>query len=244
MKITVTGDTHGEYGRLAEIIRVMSKYDDSEKYLIVAGDFGYLFMDDFAENKILNEIQQQDFTVIVIPGNHENYKAFSQYKTVDFHGAKAHMVRENVFYIRRGEIFTLGGKNFFCMGGGYSVDRYMRRRDVSYWEEEMPTDDEYKYAVENLANFRKDGKKIDYIISHTAPESGLLYLSKRHGIEELPLNNFLEYIGQLLRDEYKTHFFGHLHIDKDIAILKQRALWFDYVEINLDGGEDKTVELD
>jgi len=233
--IVFTGDTHREYGRLLEIYNVMKKYkEEKEKYICVLGDFGYLFDDSFSEKKLLDDIEKQDFVFIVIPGNHENYKAFREYEIVDFHGAKAHKVRENIYYICRGEIFELAGKFFYCMGGGNSVDRYMRRKDISYWEEEMPTDGEYKYAADTLDSHRKKGKKIDYILSHTAPLSGLAYLGKNHGQEEWPLNNFLEYVRETVKDEYTMHFYGHLHVDKELPSIKQRALWFDYVEILLE----------
>lgn len=230
----VTGDTHGEQGRLQEIIDVMQKYDAKEKYLCVAGDFGYLFDNSFSEHKMLNEIEQQDFTIIVVPGNHENYYEFPQYEVVDFHGARAHRIRKNIFYICRGEIFRIGNKSFFCMGGGNSVDAYMRRPGISWWKEEMPADDEYIYAIENIENYRKKGGKINFVISHTAPLSGLMYLRKDHGSEELPLNNFLEHVREILKDECEMHFFGHLHLDKELFAIRQRAVWFDYVELDVE----------
>lgn len=233
----ITGDTHGEYGRMIEIHNLMQKYDAKEKYICVAGDFGYLFRNSFSEHRMLDDIEKQDFTVIVIPGNHENYTEFQKYEIVDFHGAKAHKVRNNIFYICRGEIFEIGGKSFFCMSGGNSIDKYMRMANVSWWKDEMPTDEEYKHSRENLERYRADGKKIDYIISHTAPLSGLECLGKNHGQEEYPLNNFLEYIRKTVMDEYTMHFYGHLHIDKELPIIKQRALWFDYVEIMLENGK-------
>ena len=119
------------------------------------------------------------------------------------------------------------------MGGGYSIDRYMRRKNYSYWEEEMPVDDEYKYATENITKYRKDGNKIEYIISHTAPLSGLAYLGKNHGVDEKPLNNYLEYINELLSEEKIMHFYGHLHMEKELPSIKQQVLWFKYVEIDL-----------
>ena len=64
--------------------------------------------------------------------------------------------------------------------------------------------------------------------------SGLKYLGKNHGLEEFPLNNFLEYVREILKDECKMHFFGHLHEDKELNGVKQRALWFDYVELQLE----------
>lgn len=233
----ITGDTHGEYGRLYDIYLRMNRYAEKEKYICVVGDFGYLFQNSFSERKLLDDIENQDYTVIVIPGNHENYEAFQEYEVVDFYGAKAYRVRKNIFYIQRGEIFELGGKSFFCMSGGNSVDRYMRREHISWWKEEMPTDAEYKYAAENLDKYRKSGKKIDYILSHTAPLSGLKYLGKDHGQEELPLNNFLEYVREIVADEYTMHFYGHLHLDKEMPALKQHVLWYDYVELCLKDDE-------
>lgn len=231
MLIYITGDTHGEYGRICEIARMFDEADDEEKYLIVCGDFGYLLKNNFDERKLLDEIEKKDFKIIVIPGNHENYAEIMNFDTVDFNGAKAFEVRKNILYIKRGEIFELGGNSFFCMGGGYSIDRYMRTLNYSYWSEEMPTDGEYKYAVSNIEKYRDSGKKIDYIVSHTAPESGLFYLGKSHGEEEQPLNNFLEYVREELSDEVTMHYYGHLHMDKEMPAIKQRVLWFDYVKI-------------
>lgn len=231
----VTGDTHREYGRLLNIFEEMKQYDCKEKYICVTGDFGYLFENSKSEHMLLDDIENQSFAVIVIPGNHENYDEFEKYEIVDFYGAKAHKIRNNIFYICRGEIFKIGNKSFFCMSGGNSIDKYMRKENISWWEREMPDDSEYKYAADNLENYRKSGKKIDYILSHTAPLSGLAYLGKSHGWEEWPLNNFLEYVRETLKDEYTMHYYGHLHIDKEIPMLKQRALFYDYVHLDLEG---------
>lgn len=233
----ITGDTHGEYGRMPEIFDVMKKYQEKEKYLCVTGDFGYLIENTFLEHQMLNEFEQQDFTVVVIPGNHENYQEFQQYEIVDFHGAKAHKIRKNIFYICRGEIFKIGNKSFFTMSGGNSPDRYMRRENISWWKEEMPTEEQYKYAAENLARYQKGGGVINYVLSHTAPISGLAYLGKDHGYKEYPLNNFLEYVRETLADECEMHFYGHLHIDREMPSIRQRALWFDYVELMLEEEE-------
>lgn len=231
----ITGDTHGEHGRMAEIISHMRKYADmKEKYICVAGDFGYLYKDDFGEHKFLNEMEKQDFIFVVVPGNHENYDAFRKYEVVNFHGARAHRIRKNIFYVCRGEIFKIGNKSFFTMSGGYSVDGYMRRKGVSLWEAEMPTDAEYRHATENLEAYRKKGGKIDYVISHTASLSGLEYLHASHGREEYPLNNFLEYVRELLAEECEMFFFGHLHIDREMPSIKHRALSVDYVTLDLE----------
>ena len=44
-------------------------------------------------------------------------------------------------------------------------------------------------------------------------------------------NNFLEYVRETVADEYTMHYYGHLHLDKEMPVIKQRGLWFDYVEL-------------
>ena len=142
----ITGDTHNEYGRFLEIINVMGKYSAvKEKYICIAGDFGYLYRDTPEEHLVLDEMEQQDFVFVVIPGNHENYPAFQQYEIVDFHGARAHKIRNNVFYICRGEIFKIGNKSFFAMSGAYSIYwmilTQMNKEGVNGYEHNFSQDD-------------------------------------------------------------------------------------------------------
>ena len=66
----------------------------------------------------------------------------------------------------RGQVYTINGKKIFTFGGAYSIDRYMRKLNYSYWSKEIPNNDEYKEATENL---KKVDNKVDYIITHTAP---------------------------------------------------------------------------
>ncbi len=220
--IYVTGDTHGEMRRLYELDKTLKEGD----FCIVCGDFGYVFLNDVNEKHILNDMEARPYTYIFADGNHENFDALEEFPVVNFNGARAHKIRENIFHILRGEIFTLEGKSFFVFGGGYSVDKYMRREGVSWWKQELPVESEYKTANENLDRVNR---RVDYIITHTAPLSALEYLKKYHGEREYPLNNFLEYIKESCT--YKKWFFGHLHIEHEIEMYNLRALYFDIVKI-------------
>ena len=53
--IYVTGDTHGEYGRILEFDKKLKK-DDA---IIVCGDFGFIFHNDEKEKQVLNEIEKR-----------------------------------------------------------------------------------------------------------------------------------------------------------------------------------------
>lgn len=66
----------------------------------------------------------------------------------------------------RGEVYCIEGNTIFVMGGGYSIDKYRRTEGVSWWPQEMPSEEEYHNAIMNL---EKVGNHVDYIITHTAP---------------------------------------------------------------------------
>ena len=125
----------------------------------------------------------------------------------------------------------IGGRFFFCMGGGNSVNKHMARKNLTYWEEEMPTAEEYEYAMKKLQEHKNAGKRIDYVLSHAPSLSAIELLGKNHGNDELVLNSFLQKVLEMVKEEYIMHYFGHLHADKRLDDIKARALWFDYVEI-------------
>ena len=134
--IYITGDTHGDIGRMD--IPFIPEEITADDYLIICGDFGFVFFDNVAENKILNTLAKKPFTICFIGGNHENFNALINYPVEEWNGGKVHRIRKNILHLMRGQVFTIEGKTFFTMGGAYSIDRYRRRKDISYWEEELP----------------------------------------------------------------------------------------------------------
>ena len=62
--------------------------------------------------------------------------------------------------------------------------------DGRYWSEEMPSEEEYDNARENL---EKINYHVDYIITHTAPSETVYYLSTLHklGIKKIVQRNYL-----------------------------------------------------
>lgn len=40
----------------------------------------------------------------------------------------------------RGEVYNIEDKKIFVMGGAYSIDKYMRKANISWWEQELPND--------------------------------------------------------------------------------------------------------
>ena len=219
--IYITGDTHGERARL----QPAPGKDDwtADDVLIVCGDFGFIFDDNAEENSFLDETEKRPFTLCFVDGNHENFAAIGRYPVEEWNGGKAHRIRNNVFHLMRGQFFTIQGYSFFTFGGGYSIDRYMRRKNVSYWDEELPSDAEYKEAI---AALRAHDMKADYILTHTAPKEMALRMGYNPDPHEWQLEGFLEWI--MYEAEYKHWYCGHWHQDMEMSD-KFTVLYFDTV---------------
>lgn len=216
MSVYITGDTHGEQGRFLEFDKHLIMGD----YLIICGDFGYIFRNNEDENILLDRIASKPYTLLFVDGNHENFPAIYSYRREIWNGGKIHRIRKNIIHLCRGQVFQIEGKKFFTFGGAYSIDRYMRRENISWWTQEMPTDEEYAEADNNL---NIHNRIVDYIITHAAPEDTMNIFYPNH-FEEKTLNNFLEYIRETVK--YRHWYMGHLHRDEDIW-RHQSILWFE-----------------
>lgn len=212
-----TGDIHAnQYKWVEQIHPALSSGD----ILIVNGDFGIGFWNGryWSEETFFDWISEQEYTVLFVDGNHENFNKLNGYPVELWNGGKVHKIRHNLIHLMRGEVYNIDGIVVLVFGGGYSMDKYRRQENVSWWPQEMPSEVEYKNAEKNL---RKANYQVDYIITHTAPSDSLYYLSsiqslgiKKDVIEELPLNIFLDDIQR--RVTYKHWYFGHFHVDVEI----------------------------
>jgi len=223
--IYITGDTHGEQARFAALREYGEPEWTGDDCLIVCGDFGYIFYDDEKERLFLDELEQKPYTVCFVDGNHENFPAICRYPVETWNGGKVHRIRRNVLHLMRGQVFDIDGKTFFTMGGAYSIDRYMRKEGVSYWNEEVPDGDDYREASENL---KRCGHKVDYIITHTAPREMIMRMGHYPDPQDMELTGFLEWI--MYEVKYKHWYCGHWHMDREMSE-NFTALWYDVAVI-------------
>ena len=158
--IYVTGDTHGELARFSEdgdICKCL-KPDD---VLIVAGDFGFIW-GDYSDEIKLDMLEPLPFTIAFVDGNHECFPKIYSYPEETWHGGRVHRIAANIIHLLRGQVFDIEGMTIFTMGGGFSIDSAFRVPGRSWWSEELPTEAEYD---EGLANLKRHGNKVDFIIS-------------------------------------------------------------------------------
>jgi len=227
--IYITGDTHGEQSRFQDLAM---RYGENEwtkdDYLIICGDFGYLFENSEKENAFLDRLAEKPYTVCFCDGNHENFPAIFTYPKEIWQGGQIHRVRKNILHLMRGQVYEIEGKTFFTMGGAYSIDRFLRILKRSYWEEELPSNAEYREATQNL---REHHNAVDYIITHTAPRNIVHTLCKFPNEHDAELTGFLWWVSEEV--SFKKWYFGHWHTDKKIDD-RFTALWYDVVKIPTD----------
>ena len=221
----VTGDIHGRKDIWINKIEPVLK--DSDR-IIVCGDFGIGFFSD--EELFFDYISEQKYTVLFVDGNHENFdKLRNSYPVALWNGGRVHKIRPNLIHLMRGEVYMIDGKLLFAFGGGYSIDKACREKDISWWQEEMPSEKEYDNAKLNL---EKADYKVDYIITHTAPSETISYLStmrecerKNNPPQESPLNVFFDYIEENVT--YRHWFFGHFH--EDIQLWRRQTVIYNTI---------------
>ncbi len=224
--IYITGDTHGEELRFLEGNMPGEQTWTQEDYLIVCGDFGYVFLDDAYERMFLDLLEKKPYTICFCDGNHENFDRLYQYPEEQWHGGKIHRVRKNIIHLMRGEIFEICGKKVFAMGGAYSIDKYMRKEGYSWWPQELPAPEEYRQAGQNL---QKHNFQVDLVITHTAPTEVIRRMGYTPDDHDRELRGFLEWV--MYETQYSQWFFGHWHEERKLPEYKMRGLWFDVIAV-------------
>ena len=210
----ITGDTHGETSRIWYLERTWHMtWQDT---LIICGDFGFIWNGSPRENAFLDQWADSPYTVCFVDGNHENFDLLKLYPEEEWNGGRVHRIRRNILHLMRGQVYTMEGKTFFTMGGAYSIDRYMRTKNISYWDEELPNSDDYHEADRNL---KAHDYKVDYVLTHTAPREVIRYLAgKGHFFldeHDAELTGYLEYLRHEL--QFTHWYFGHFHADMEIT---------------------------
>lgn len=249
--VFITGDTHGRFERfvLDDVFR--KNRLTREDYVIICGDFGGVWYNDYRHEKNLDNLAELPFTILFADGNHENYDLLETYPTGEWYGGKVHFIRKNVLHLMRGQIYDIEGKSFFVMGGAACHDirdgvldvasphfeedfyRLRRRRaqfrikGVSWWPQELPTENELAEGWESLC---ARGKQVDVIISHCAPtkiQRDIVRKLRNDSYRENVLTDFL----QKVHDEctFQEWYCGHYH--KEMRFGKVRVLYEEVLRL-------------
>ena len=213
--IYITGDTHGyvDSFKLSAFAKAHKELTKSD-YVIIAGDFGGVWSKITLE-KDLDCFSKLPFGILFVDGNHENFDIIESYPVEQWKGGKVHKIRPDIIHLMRGQVFEIEGKTVFTFGGATSIDRAYRTEGVSWWSRELPS---YEELDEGLANLKRYGYKVDYIVTHSCGQRALTYprLRVTAGVkiaspESHLLSNFEDIV------TFRHWYFGHFHIDAKLS---------------------------
>ena len=232
--IYITGDTHSDFSKFDIDKFPIQSEMTKDDYIIICGDFGgvWTFEEESSIEKAnLYWLNSRNFTTLFVDGNHENFTRLYNYPEEEWHGGKVHKIRDSVIHLMRGEIFDIDNKKFFTFGGAKSHDiqegilnldeeekiyeyrkrgAFFRIRDFSWWDLELPTDEEMKNGMRNL---EKANYKVDYIITHCCPTSVQAILSGGTYKKDY-LTDYLQEICE--KCDFKKWYFGHYHENRQV----------------------------
>lgn len=209
--IYVTGDIHGGF----DIHKLSSKELRSaglrikkDDYVIVCGDFGLVWDNKPEERYWRKWLDEKPWTTLFVDGNHENFELLNTYPVEEWHGGRIHRISEKIVHLMRGNVFSLEGASFFTFGGAASHDKEWRLPGLSWWPEELPSDEELRQANDVLTQCNNQA---DYIISHCAPSLIQGRLNPTYKTDRL--TEYFEYVRETVK--FKRWYFGHYHEDVD-----------------------------
>jgi len=250
--IYITGDTHAEFSRFTTKRFPDQREMTRDDFVIICGDFGGVWYDNSTERYNLKQLARRNPTFLFADGNHENFDRLnSEFPVVDFHGGKAHKIRENIYHLMRGYVYELEGKTFFVFGGARSHDiqdgiidpaeypslkeavkdynfrtlhlgEMLRIKGLSWWKQELPTQEEMDRGIENLKRY---DFKVDYVISHCCPTFVATLLGFKNP------DKLTDYFQSLIFDHGLQFFewhFGHYH--RDVRVNREFFLHYERIE--------------
>ena len=251
--IYITGDTHADFTRFSTDKFPIQKEMTKNDYVIICGDFGGVWSYEKESNQEkywLDWLNSKNFTTLFVDGNHENFPRLYNYPTQTWQNGKVHKIRDSVFHLARGEIFDIENKKFFTFGGAKSHDiqdgilnmdeeekiytyrkrgAFFRVRNYSWWDLELPTNQEMQNGLNNL---EKVNYKVDYIITHCAP-TNVQALLGRGAYKKDYLTDYLQEISE--KCDFKKWYFGHYHDNKQIdtkyALLYEDIILLKYESV-------------
>ena len=196
--IIVVGDIHGQFHEINQLIK-----DERPDIILACGDFGF-----WPGQVSLSKLELLDTKLYWCDGNHENHDKLNE---LTDNTRDQFEIIHNCFYMPRGSILNLNGKNILFVGGADSVDKEWRVKGSNWFPQEVILEKDWDYI-------NKIEEKIDIVISHTAPNyfkvEALLGKPEEEGNRLLkvydPSRKYLDKVFDKFQPS--KWYFGHWHV--------------------------------
>ncbi len=255
--VYITGDCHADFRRFERKRRNTLPFQlNKDDFVIVCGDFGLLWDKSPTFEYDLKWLSNLPFTILWVQGNHENYNMIEEYPIEEWNGGKVrHIARDKIILLERGQVFHIQGNIYFTFGGASSHDidggildknsatypedyrdairsgKPFRVLNESWWEQELPTEEEIQEGRENL---ERVNYQVDYVITHCSSNYMQSFFEVDWGFptgwyKSDILTSFFDELEDKL--QYKQWYFGHYHEDTCIDE-KHTLLYHAIVPVN------------
>lgn len=215
----LTGDLHASPEELQYLnpgyLRGKYGFKCENTIIFILGDGGFLWhKDKYSDfngeliNTLNDWMKELNSILIVVPGNHENYKKIYSLPKISINENCKGEFREISPYIRYTERYgeyTFEGKSVLVLGGARSLDKIYRHEGEWFPDETFSIEEK-----DRIISLIKDNE-YDYVLSHTCPDyiTHQIFgtVNYRDSNSEF-FNKVMNYISP------KAWFFGHLHPEK------------------------------
>ncbi len=232
-RIFVTGDLHGHI----DINKLSSKHwregKDLSKddYLIILGDFGLIWYEDFnvEEKYWVKWLNDKPWTTLFIDGNHENFNLLEKLPEKEMFGGSVGAFQSSIFHLKRSQVYIINNKKFLTIGGADSIDKNNRIKDLSWWPQEIITE---KNILDALVNIQKYNCEVDYILTHCAPVEWARNLTKLFVYQPGFSEEMLSIFKKVSNIKFTQWLFAHYHNDIEDSYQKiWKSLYQEIIEL-------------
>lgn len=163
-RILLSGDSHCDINHLQVMSNKADMYQCDKMFVL--GDFGW-WPKDKQGLKFIDACSQLDYPLYFLPGNHEDWGDLEKHEQYpDYNDEGFIEVASNVFYAPTGFRWEWDGIKFLSVGGAYSIDRKYRTKFISWFPQEIITDEDMKKIQVTDISLKRE---MDVILSHDAP---------------------------------------------------------------------------
>lgn len=159
-RVGLVGDAHGNLPFLIEALFSLKESEVSS--VVQLGDFGLIWSGASYEQEAIDALnvvlEAMDLFLYVVLGNHENYDLVDSLEA----GSDGARRLGRVILLPRSGRLTVAGRPAGFLAGAASIDRIYRQPWVSWWPQEVPTDEE----AQGLA--AQGAGSLDVVFAHDA----------------------------------------------------------------------------